>query len=155
MRQKSRYGSTDADLPKSTSQNNKIMNILITLPKHLIDKIIKGEKKFEMRKCLPKLMKIGEDGFFVVEKGTNEVRCWCRVDHVISVVMNEFNADRLSKNLCVSPQFILDYAPIGKGVYLWEIGKVNVFECLRRDSLFVEKNPQQFAYCPLSYGESF
>lgn len=58
------------------------MNILITLPKHLIDKILSGEKEFEMRKCLPKKMKIGEDGFFVVEKGTDNVRCWCRVDEV-------------------------------------------------------------------------
>ena len=44
------------------------MNILITLPKDLLEKIISGEKEFEMRKCLPKHMKIGEDGFFVVEK---------------------------------------------------------------------------------------
>lgn len=36
------------------------MNILITLPKHLIEKIVSGEKKFEMRKCLPKHMKIGD-----------------------------------------------------------------------------------------------
>ena len=28
------------------------MNILITLPKDLLEKIISGEKKFEMRKCL-------------------------------------------------------------------------------------------------------
>ena len=30
------------------------MNILITLRKHLLDKIMSGEKKYEMRKCLPK-----------------------------------------------------------------------------------------------------
>lgn len=60
------------------------MNILITLPEHLIDSIIRGEKLYEMRKSLPKFMKIGEDGFFAVEKGTNNVRCWCRVDDIIS-----------------------------------------------------------------------
>lgn len=43
----------------------------------------------------------------------------------------------------------------GKKVYLWKIGKVLYFENLCRDSLFVDKNPQQFAYCPLSYGESY
>jgi len=48
------------------------MNILITLPKNLLEKILSGEKKYEMRKCLPKNMKLGEDGFFVVEKGTDE-----------------------------------------------------------------------------------
>lgn len=131
------------------------MNILITLPKNLIDKILSGEKKYEMRKCLPKQMEIGEDGFFVVEKGTDDIRCWCRVDYAIPAIMNEFNAERLSKDLCVTPQFILDYAPTGTGVYLWEIGKVITFDNLKRDSVYYGRNPQQFAYTPLSYGESF
>ena len=131
------------------------MNILITLPKHLIEKIISGEKKFEMRKCLPKYMNLGEDGFFVVEKGTDEVRCWCRVDNYMDGTMTEGQARKISKDLCVTPQFILDYASVGTTVYLWQIGKVKVLQDLCRGSLFVDKNPQQFAYCPLSYGESF
>lgn len=131
------------------------MNILITLPKNLIEKIISGEKKFEMRKCLPKNMKLGEDGFFVVEKGTDKVRCWCRVGSVIKTGMNADLAELYSKDLCVTPRFILDYAPVGKNVWLWQIGKVKVLQDLCRDSLFVDKNPQQFAYCPLSYGESY
>lgn len=53
-RKNSRYGSTDADLPKYAFKGIKIINILITLPKGLIEKIITGEKLFEMRKCLPK-----------------------------------------------------------------------------------------------------
>lgn len=131
------------------------MNILITLPKHLLDKILSGEKKFEMRKCLPKNMKLGEDGFFVVEKGTNEVRCWCRVDSVIETNMNEWLSEYYSKDLCVTPQFILNYAPVGTKVFLWEVSKVVKLQDLFRDSLCVDKNPQQFAYCPLSYGESY
>lgn len=131
------------------------MNILITLPKHLIEKIISGEKKYEMRKCLPKHMNIGTDGFFVVEKGTDEVRCWCRVDAITMPATTENFADKYAKYLCVSPQFIQDYASAGTTVYMWEIGKVIKFECLSRGSLFVDRNPQQFAYCPLSYGESY
>lgn len=131
------------------------MNILITLPKHLLDKILSGEKKYEMRKCLPKQMKIGEDGFFVIEKGTDKVRCWCRVDSVIHTGMNAHVAEQFSDDLCVTPQFILNYAPVGKDVWLWKIGKVVEIQDLFRDSLCVDKNPQQFAYCPLSYGESY
>jgi hypothetical protein len=131
------------------------MNVLITLPKHLLNKILSGEKKFEMRKCLPKNMKLGEDGFFVVEKGTNEVKCWCRVDSYISKVMNADIAEQYSNDLCVTPKFILNYAHEGKKVYLWQIGKVIEIQDLCRDSLCVDKNPQQFAYCPLSYGESY
>ena len=44
------------------------MNILITLPKPLIDSIISGEKIYVMRTVVPKFMNIGEDGFFAVEK---------------------------------------------------------------------------------------
>jgi hypothetical protein len=131
------------------------MNILITLPKNLRGKIISGEKIFEMRKSLPKNMKVGEDGFFVVEKGTDEVKCWCRVDAIKEVVMTKSLAVRYAVELCVTPQFILNYAPAGTKVYLWQIGKVMVLQDLTRGSLFVDRNPQQFAYCPLSYGESY
>ena len=130
------------------------MNILITLPKDLLKNIINGKKRFEMRKCIPKNMKIGEDGFFVVEKGTDNVRCWCRVDEIREESINYFNVKRLAHLLCVSENYIIQYAKDEK-VYLWKIGKVIMLEDLKRHSLFVDKNPQQFAYCNLSYGESY
>lgn len=128
---------------------------MITLPKHLIAKIISGDKRYEMRKCLPKNMIFGKDGFFAVEKGTNEVRCWCRVDRCIEVIMTAVAAVQYAGVLGVSPQFILDYAPVGTKVYLWEIGKVNKTQDLCRNHLFVGKNPQQFAYCQFSCGEPY
>lgn len=130
------------------------MNILITLPKNLIDKIISGEKVYEIRKSLPKMMKIGEDGFFAVEKGTSNVRCWCRVDDVREVYINDPNKSWIAPKLCVDEDYIRKYAA-NKRVYLWKIGKVKELSDLDRDSLFVDKNPQHFAYCPLSYGESY
>lgn len=131
------------------------MNVLITLPKHLLDKIISGEKIFEMRKNVPRKMIIGVDGFFVVEKGTDQVRCWCRVDQIIESRMTEIKAAEFSSSLCVSPEFIINYAPEGKKVCLWGIGKVVKLQGLSRNTLLVDKNPQSFAYCPLSYGESY
>ena len=131
------------------------MNVLITLPKHLLDKILSGEKMYEMRKCLPKDMKLSEDGFFIVEKGTDKVRCWCRVDHCIEVTMTAIAAIQYAGMLGVSWSFVLHYAPIGTKVYLWQIGKVVELQDLCRNSLGIDKNPQQFAYCPLSYGESY
>lgn len=130
------------------------MNILITLPKHLIDSIIRGEKLYEMRKSLPKLMKIGEDGFFAVEKGTSDVRCWCRVDDVRETYIDHYSATWYVSDLRVNEEYIERYAA-DKKVYLWKIGKVIELSNLDRSSLFVDKNPQQFAYCPLSYGESY
>ena len=130
------------------------MNILITLPKDLLEKIISGEKKFELRKCQPKNMKIGEDGFFVVEKGTDDVRCWCRVDDFWEIYIDNYGAEWYASRLCVPEEYIEKYAN-SKKVYLWKIGKVIPFDSLRRCDLFVDRNPQQFAYCPFSYGESY
>lgn len=131
------------------------MNIIITLPKNLLDKIISGEKIFEMRKTFPRGMRIREDGFFVVEKGTDKVRCWCRVDNIIKMVMTKKLAISFSKFLGVSPQYVINYAPFGTKVFMWSIGKVKIFQDLCRYQLLVDSNPQSFAYCPLSYGESF
>lgn len=130
------------------------MNVLITLPKHLIDSIISGEKTYEMRRVFPKFMKIGEDGFFAVEKGTSNVRCWCRIDSVYGTYIDTKNSSWFAARLCVNEDYVRKYAD-GKKVCLLKIGKVIELSDLDRSSLFVEKNPQQFAYCPLSYGRSY
>ena len=130
------------------------MNVLITLPKHLIDSIISGEKKFEMRKTIPKFMNIGNDGFFAVEKGTRNVRCWCRIDNVYGTWIDHYSASWFAARLCVNEEYVIKYAA-DKRICLWKIGKVIEIKGLDRSSLFVDKNPQQFAYCPLSYGESY
>ena len=131
------------------------MNVLITLPKHLLEKIMSGEKKFEMRKTFPLHMKIGEDGFFIVEKGTDKVRCWCRVDQVQVFDMSERLAIQYSRLLCVSPEYIVNYAPNGTRVYMWGIGRVFKLPDLCRWDLKVNKNPQSFTYCPVTYWESY
>lgn len=158
---KNRIAMSNALIFMNVSQNNlkkKIdMNVLITLPKHLIDAIISGKKTFEMRSVKPKLMNVKEDGFFCVEKGTDIVRCWCRCDEVKEVYTNYNGFCGWSDFLCVDREYIFNYCLNKKKVYLWHILKVVEFEdeSLCRGSLFVDHNPQQFAYCPLSFGESY
>ena len=82
------------------------MNILITLPKNLLEDILNGKKKYEMRKCFPKQMRIGKDGFFVVEKGTDNVRCWCRVDEVEETYINYFSGKMLAKYFYTKENFL-------------------------------------------------
>ena len=130
------------------------MNVVITLPKDLLEKIISGEKQFEMRKCVPKYLRIGEDGFFVVEKGTDNVRCWCMVDDIFETDISTISTKLLASQLCVTEEYIEKYAN-SKKVYLWDIGEVKTLEHLKREELFVDRNPQSFAYTPLSYGKSF
>ena len=133
------------------------MNIVITLPKELIQAIIEGRKTVELRKVKPRLMKLGEDGFFCVEKGTQFIRCWCRVDDIDYLFGENIKHSELATRAAVSEEFIMEYAKYGKLMYQWHIGKVIVIEedSLVISSLFVDRNPQQFAYCPLSYGESY
>ena len=130
------------------------MNVLITLPKPLIDKIISGEKIYEMRKTFPIFMNIGEDGFFAVEKGTSNVRCWCRIDNIYETWIDHYSASWYALRLCVDKEYVIKYAA-NKRILLWKIGKVMELKDLDRRSLFVDKNPQQFAYCPHSNGESY
>lgn len=133
------------------------MNIVVTLPKELIKAIIEGRKVIEIRKFRPTLMKVGDDGFYCVEKGTQFVRCWCRVDD-IGIVMKEFiDPKELARKAAVSEEFIKDYIKNGRIVYLWRIGKVRTFEndSFVLSSLNVDRNPQKFAYCVLLHGESY
>lgn len=133
------------------------MNVLITLPKHLIDAIISGKKTFEMRSVKPHLMKCGEDGFFCVEKGTDNVRCWCQCDYTLKLDADEVCPYYWSKCLAVDGEYIEKYCDNKRTIYMWHIEEVVNLEeqSLCRDSLFVDHNPQQFAYCPLSYGKSY
>ena len=133
------------------------MNVVITLPKNLIDAILEGKKLFELRKSMPRLLRKGEDGFFVVEKGTKCIRCWCRVDE-IQIVSGLFS---LTKETCemlaVSKEYVDTYRSNARFIYLWRIGKVKRFEdgAVTLEDLVVNRTPQSFAYCPLSFGESF
>ena len=128
------------------------MNILVTLPRELITKIITREKRYEMRKSFPERMDVCAEGFFVVEKGTDEIKCWCRVDEVLYTYIDDYTISKLPSMVCVPEEYIRQYGR-GKMVYLWRIGKVITFENLKRSSLKIYRNPQQFVYCPGSYGE--
>ena len=132
------------------------MNIVITLQKRLIYAILDGQKKYEMRKQIPRHVRVGEDGFFCVEKGTKNVLCWCRIDKFLVLATDIDHHPLLPKSLAVSREYVRRYMK-GKPVKLWKIGKVVRFEKpleLNRD-LLVPRAPQSFAYTPLSYGESF
>ena len=133
------------------------MNVLITLPKNLIDAIISGEKTFEMRSVKPQLMECSEDGFFCVEKGTDNVRCWCQCDYTLKLDADEVLYGFWSERLAVDVGYVKLYCSNKRMVYMWHIAEVVEFHGsgIKRDELYVDRNPQQFAYCPLSYGRTY
>lgn len=55
------------------------MNIIITLPTHLELAFEMGQKTIELRSQYPRHLRVGEDGFFVVQKGMKGVSIWCRI----------------------------------------------------------------------------
>lgn len=133
------------------------MNVVITLPIELIRAIKKGKKTLEMRKSFPRLLKVCVDGFFVVEKGTKKIHCWCRVDNIQKVSSLIPLDENTCKRLAVSQEYINNYKSGGQFIYLWRIGKVISFEdgAVSLNDLYVDKAPQSFTYCPYSYGESY
>lgn len=122
------------------------MNVLITLPNDLIQAIQDGRKIYEMRKNCPKRINVGEEGFYVVEKGTESVKLWCQIDCVESLEMTEEIAEKIQDDVCRPVDFILSYAPVGTKVYLWGIGKVVQLNNLRRSMFNSKTNPQSFVY---------
>lgn len=133
------------------------MNVVVTLPKKLINAIIDGRKSFEMRSWCPRKLRVKEDGFFCVEKGTKNVHCWCRVDRFLVPIDYEGFWKAHGERLCVSKEWYDKYVQGRKYVRIWCIGKVIKFEktlSLDKD-LFVDRAPQSYVYTPLSYGECF
>lgn len=132
------------------------MNIVITLPPHLVEAFIRGEKTAELRKSYPLNLRIGEDGFFIVTKGTRNVSCWCRISQIKILKKGWTITDEDKQSLFVDSYWIEKYRKNQKQCYLWKTDKIKVLSpAISIKELMVERAPQQFAYCPLSFGESF
>lgn len=125
------------------------MDVLITLPKHLIEKILSGEKTIEMRKKFPKKLEIGNDGFFVVEKGTKNVRCWCKVSKEERHLMHPINLCKYAPRICVSKEYMLKYAPPPEFASFWFISEVRELSNVTIQNLDIHRNPQSFEYVPI------
>lgn len=132
------------------------MNIVITLPPHLVEAFIRGEKTAELRKSYPLHLKTGEDGFFIVTKGTQFVSCWCRVSEIKRLNKCYTLTEEEKQSLFVDDFWIEKYRRGHKPCYMWKTDKIKCFSpSIKLNELIVDRAPQQFAYCPLSYGESY
>lgn len=123
------------------------MNVVITLPEHLIRAIMWGEKFIEVRSKVPLHFDKNKDVVFVVQKGSDKVPLYFTITRF-------FYYDGLSdtkyiaKNAAVSVDYINNYRKGKKFICSWVIGCACKVDCpfgLYSD-LKIYKNPQSFIY---------
>lgn len=127
------------------------MNVVITLPEHLIKAIITGEKFCEIRTKLPLRFDKTKDVVFVVQKSTKKVPLYFTIVYIFhynSSNNKTLKTDKyLAEKAAVSVDYIKKYRK-DKKIYAWVIGcacKVSYPSYLYTD-LKIEKNPQSFIY---------
>lgn len=124
------------------------MNIVITLPQKLITKILLGEKRYEIRKSLPKLLQLERSWVYVVKKGTNEVPLVFQVDNILYGNMYMELWKSMHGKAGIPIEWYMRYVNNAKHICIWSISKRIFFTDpidVKKD-LMIEKNPQQFTY---------
>jgi len=124
------------------------MNIVITLPRILIDRIISGKKSVEVRSKVPTNFNLKTDVVYVAEKGTSKVPLMFSIKEFISFEDKTEAINYIINDAAVSMQFLKNYAKDKKTMCIWVLGRV----CLLSESrhmatwLGIKKNPQSFIY---------
>lgn len=123
------------------------MNIVITLPRHLIDKILSGEKKVELRKAAPRQFYCYKDEVYVAEKGSDRI-----VAVLTLFTIKGMTIDRIAlmkEHLGVPWSWVTDYAGDRQYLYAWVICKAYEFKPpLIAHVWDFPRNPQSYAYYP-------
>ena len=128
------------------------MNVVITLPKHLVKAIIAGEKFCEIRTKFPLRFDWTRDVVFVVQKRTKKVPLYFTIEYIFQFSSSNNRTTKTEKYLAekaaVSLDYIKNYRKGKEKIYVWVIGcacKVSCPSYLYTD-LKIEKNPQSFIY---------
>lgn len=127
------------------------MNIVITLPQQLITKILLGEKRYEIRKSLPKLLHLQKSWVYVVEKGTSEVTLAFKVNNILYGNMYSELWRSMHGKAGIPIEWYNRYVRNAKRIYIWSISERIYFKDpvdVKKD-LLIEKNPQQYSYTPI------
>lgn len=125
------------------------MNVVITLPEHLIKAIMMGDKFFEIRTKKPLHFDEKKDVVFVVQKGTKMVPLYFTIKHFYHYDYNSYSYNEyLAEKAAVSVEYINNYIKGKVCIYAWVIGcacKVDC-PCYLYSELKINNNPQSFIY---------
>lgn len=127
------------------------MNIIITLPRHLIDEICAGRKTIEVRKSFPKKIIIGKDGVFIIEKGTKNVICFCMISWILPAKKSIHTFNVFKKEIRIDKTWWLKYVGLAKKIYFWSFSDVYKFDqqVNFETALGIKRAPQSFVYTPI------
>lgn len=124
------------------------MNIVITLPKVLIDAIVSRRKQIEFRKNFPKHFNTIDDWVYVIEKGTKNVVARFHVTYF----QKEYDPIEVwhtyGRSIWVDFNWFMRYTSTAKVYYLWHISEPEYLEKPLHRGIFFgfSSNPQSFAY---------
>lgn len=125
------------------------MNVVLTLPKHLLLLFLSGYKTAELRKSFPTKLNVGKEGFFIIEKGTDLCYAWCRVSSIFDFKRDSLMDGNTLRAVGVSERWVSDYRESSKISYVWFVDKVVRFKYpIHRSYFLLDHNPQSFAYAP-------
>ncbi len=126
------------------------MDIAITLPQDLWDKICSGKKQFECRKRVPRNFMPAYDNVWVVIKGTNKVAGFFKIDTFLTCVEVSEVAEKYLDRICTDKSWLEQYARHEDVLQLWKIQSVVYLLAIpqdREEFLGHISNPQGYAYC--------
>lgn len=125
------------------------MDIAITLPKSLWDKIVSGEKKIELQKNRPSSYHIIRDRVYVVIKGSNIVVGYFYIETFMATTPScLMTCPNWLKQIAVSKDWITSYIKDADLIYLWFIWNVVSFEepLSMTFTMKLSHNPQSYVY---------
>lgn len=124
------------------------MNIVITLPRVLIEAIISGSKSVEIRHSIPQKFNINYDVILVVEKGSHNIPILFSIKQFKVYGDTSIAYRHYTKDAAVPQEWLADYCLKAKIVCVWEIGRVCLLKYPNNaaSSIGLKNNPQAFVY---------
>lgn len=127
-------------------------HIIITLPDYLWEKIVKKEKRIELRSRFPLSFSFKNSKCYVVRKGTHDVVGYFKITEISEYKPDSYIPIGLARLLGVTFKWLVSYCRNKKKLYLWHIGEVHEFPepIDARQAFGISTNPQSFIYTDIS-----
>lgn len=124
------------------------MDIVITLPGVLINRIMNGSKKIEVRKVFPSYFTKGVDRVYVVLKKTTNVVMSFTVPYYTIYADPNLAWNKFGHELGIPIEWLRAYAKDDSYLCFWRIADVQVLEkpLPLEESFGIKRAPQSFAY---------